>query len=67
MGSKLLTSSNLKTIKFELKGLDEYLKKIQDMGGNIDEAVEKAVVESAKPIYEDIQTGQRNINLQARL
>ena len=55
MGSKLLTSSNLKTIKFELKGLDEYLKKIQEMGGNIDEAVEKAVDESTKPIYEDIQ------------
>ena len=55
MVSKLITSSNLKTIKFELKGLDEYLKKIQEAGENIDEAVSLAVEESTKPIYEDIQ------------
>lgn len=53
---KMLTPSNLKTVKFELKGLDEYLKKIQDAGGNIEEAVKKALPESAKPIYEDIKS-----------
>ena len=55
MGSKLLTSSNLKFARFELKGLDEYLKKIEDAGGNIDRAVEKAVDESIKPIYKDVR------------
>ena len=50
-----MTSSNLKFARFELKGLDEYLKKIQEAGENIDEAVEEAVDESTKPIYADIE------------
>lgn len=53
--SKLLTPSNLKSVRFELKGLDEYLKKIQNSGSNIEEAVTKAIEESAKPIHEDIK------------
>lgn len=53
--SKLLTPSNLKSVRFELKGLDEYLKKIQEVGGNAEEAVSKAIEESAKPIYDDIR------------
>jgi len=56
LSDKLLTPSNLKTITFKLTGLDEYLKKIQEAGNNIDEAVEKALIESAKPIYDDIVT-----------
>lgn len=52
---QLLTPSNLKTVRFELKGLDEYLAKIQAAGGNIEETVRDALAESAKPIYEDIE------------
>ena len=52
--AKLLTSSNLKFGRFELKGLDEYLKRVEEVGGNIEKAVSLAVDESTKPIYEDI-------------
>lgn len=50
----LLTPSNLKSIRFELKGINEYLEKVQAAGNDIDLAVREAVVESAKPIYDDI-------------
>ncbi len=53
----MLTPSNLKSVKFELSGLDEYLAKIQAAGNNIDEACEAAIVASAQPIYDDIKTG----------
>ena len=55
MAKKLLTPSNLKTVKFELKGLDEYLENIQKAGNNIEESVKKAIEESAKPIHDDIK------------
>lgn len=51
----LLTPSNLKSVRFELKGLDEYLKKVQAAGNNIEEVVKEAIPESAKPIYGDIK------------
>lgn len=54
MGSKLLTPSNLRTIRFEVSGLDEYLKKIQKAGADIDKIAAQCVEESAHPIYDDI-------------
>lgn len=55
MAKKLLTPSNLKTVRFELKGLDEYLQKIVRAGKNIDNVVAEAIEESAKPIKADIE------------
>lgn len=40
-------------INFEVEGLEEYLKQIQKMGKDIDDAVEKAIMKSAEPVYED--------------
>ena len=51
----LLTPSNLKTIRFDLKGLNEYLAKIEAAGNSIEEAVREAIPASAQPIYDDIQ------------
>jgi HK97 gp10 family phage protein len=55
MGSKTLTPSNLRFARFELKGLDEYLARVQTAGNNVDDAVAEAVKESAKPILKDIE------------
>jgi len=46
--------SNLKTIKFNLKGTTELLKKIEKAGNNIERVVAHALEESAKPIYQDL-------------
>jgi HK97 gp10 family phage protein len=54
MGSKLLTPSNLRFGSFKLSGIDEYLKKIEAMGRNVDEAVNEAIKESARPIQNEI-------------
>lgn len=54
--ARLLTPSNLRTVRFELKGFEEYLEKIQQVGGNLEECVSKSIEESAKPIYEDIKS-----------
>jgi HK97 gp10 family phage protein len=51
----LLTPNNLKFVKLELKGIEEYLSNIQKAGGNVDEVVTQALKESAKPIHDDIQ------------
>jgi HK97 gp10 family phage protein len=51
----ILTPSNLPIVRFELTGLDEYLKEIEDAGRNIDEALKKAVEKAAIPAYEDIR------------
>lgn len=53
--ARMLTPSNLKSVKFQLTGLDKYLEKVMKAGRNIDETVSKAVEESAKPIFDDIQ------------
>lgn len=55
MGGKLLTPTNLKSVKFQLTGLEQYLEKIQKAGKNIDVAVSEAVEESAIPIFDDIK------------
>lgn len=55
MGKKLLTPSNLKSVRFELSGLDDYLKKVQAAGRNIEEAVAEAIAASPSPIRADIQ------------
>ena len=52
----LLTPSNLKTVRFNLTGLEEYLKEVQSVGNNVEEAVREALEESAKPIYAVIKT-----------
>lgn len=45
------------TMKFDLKGVSDLLERIQKVGGNIDAAAEKALVESAKPFVEDLKSG----------
>lgn len=47
--------TNLKAVKFELKGLDEYLKKVEAAGKNVEEACKKAIGESGKPVFDDIK------------
>ena len=44
------------TMKLDLNGFKELLERIQKVGGNIDAAAEKALVESAKPFMEDLKT-----------
>jgi HK97 gp10 family phage protein len=41
----------------ELTGIDEYLKKIQNIGGNIDNVVMEAINESVKPIEKSMIEG----------
>lgn len=55
MAKKLLTPSNLKSVRFEVSGLDAYLQKIQAAGKSIEQAVSEAIAESAKPIHKDIE------------
>lgn len=55
MGTTILTPTNLKNVKFEVSGMDEYLKKIENAGRNIDEVIAEAIEESAKPIVDDIK------------
>lgn len=45
------------TMKLDLKGVSDLLERIQKVGGNIDAAAEKALVESAKPFVEDLKSG----------
>jgi len=45
------------TMKLDLSGFKELLERIQKVGGNIDAAAEKALIESAKPFVEDLKTG----------
>jgi len=54
MSTTLLTPSNLKTVRFEISGFNEYLEKIQKAGRNIDEVVAEAIEKSIEPILEDI-------------
>jgi HK97 gp10 family phage protein len=42
---------------FKLTGVEEYLKKINEAGNNIDNAVKEAIKESAQPILEDMKAG----------
>lgn len=51
----LSTPSNLKSFKFTLSGLDEYLKKIEAAGNNVEEAVVEAIDQSSEPIFADMQ------------
>lgn len=44
-----------KSIKLEVSGLEEHLKRITDAGKNVDNAVKLAIHESAKPIQDDIK------------
>jgi HK97 gp10 family phage protein len=60
MGKKLLTPSNLKSVRFELSGLDEYLKKVEAAGENVEEAVVKAIDKSTEPVYSDIRAWALN-------
>ncbi len=46
--------TNARSIKLEVSGVEEYLKRIADSGRNIDSAVKVAIQESAKPIRDDI-------------
>ncbi|APM39399.1 HK97-gp10 family putative phage morphogenesis protein [Clostridium kluyveri] len=42
---------------FQVSGIDEYLKAIEALGKNVDDAVIEAVNESVDPILEDMQEG----------
>lgn len=52
---RLLTPSNLRTVRFELSGLDEYLEKIRAAGRNVEEVAAEAVRASVQPIYQDLK------------
>jgi HK97 gp10 family phage protein len=45
------------SIKLNLKGLDELLERIKKAGGSIEQAAEKALVESAEPFFDDLKAG----------
>lgn len=53
--AKRLTPSNLKLARLELTGMEDYIKKIQDAGKNVDEVIKVAIEESSKPIFNDIK------------
>lgn len=55
MASKLLTPSNLRFARFELKGLEEYAERLKKAGGDVDEAVAEAVDEIKEGVKDDIQ------------
>jgi|GEM_PF-6996082 len=56
MATKLLTPSNLKSIRFELSGLDEYAKAVQVAGNKVDEAIADAIEEIKEGIKDDIDS-----------
>lgn len=47
--------TNRRSVSLNVNGLEDYLKRVQDVGGNVDQAVKKAIHESAKPILSDIE------------
>jgi len=55
MATKLLTPSNLKSVRFTVSGLDEYAQKVIKAGNSIDKAVAEAVEEIKESVREDIQ------------
>lgn len=40
--------------KIEVKGIEEYLRRVAEAGNNVDEAVKEAIQESTAPIQQDI-------------
>jgi hypothetical protein len=42
---------------FQVAGVEDFLKKIQDIGGSVEDAVKQAIDESVKPIVEDMIAG----------
>lgn len=44
-------------MKLDIKGLEDMLERIKKAGGKIEQATEKALKESAKPFYDDLQAG----------
>ena len=49
-----VSNLNTKHVKLEVRGLEEYLKRIEQAGKNIDEAVAKAIAASTEPVQKDI-------------
>lgn len=47
--------TNRRSVRLEVNGLEEQLKRIADAGGNVDKAVATAIRESAQPVYDDIE------------
>lgn len=43
------------SLKLELTGVEELLSSIQKMGGDINQAAEKAILASAQPFHQDLQ------------
>lgn len=48
---------NALNVKVSLKGLDEYLEKVENMGGNIEEIIPAALEESAKVVLGYMEKG----------
>lgn len=44
-------------MKLDVKGLEDLLERIKKAGGNITQATETALKESAKPFYDDLRSG----------
>jgi len=55
MATKRYTPSNLKSVSFELTGLDDMVKRIQEAGNNIEKVVSEAVEAGAVPVYNDLK------------
>lgn len=53
--ARLLTPSNLRNVRFEVSGIEEYLNNLQNMGQDVEHYVKKAIGESGKPIFEDLK------------
>lgn len=54
------------TLKLDVSGFTEMLRKLDDLGGNVKKAVEDALVQSAETIHDDTIAALDNANLPAR-
>lgn len=52
--SKSISNLGTKHIPFKVSGMEEYLKKIADLGKNVDTVIAEAIHYSAQPIHDDI-------------
>ena len=53
------------TLKLDTRGLTEYLKKLQEVGGNVQKAVDDALIQTAETIREDTEEALSSSNLPA--
>ena len=53
------------TLKLDTRGLTEYLKKLHEVGGNVQKAVDDALIQTAETIREDTEEALSSSNLPA--